>query len=56
MVKDALWIGMASILSVFSIDKPIAQDGSIVEPAGKFMDHGVIMYVPVAALHLELES
>jgi len=44
MVMDVLWITMASILSIFTIEKPADAAGNIIEPSGRYEDRGVIIH------------
>ncbi|KAJ6576409.1 cytochrome P450 [Mycena vulgaris] len=44
MVMDILWISMASILSVFTIEKSVDANGQIIEPSGQYEDRGVIIH------------
>ncbi|KAF8997759.1 cytochrome P450 [Cyathus striatus] len=41
LAKSSLWITMASILSLFNIEKPINEDGNVIEPTYKFDSTGV---------------
>jgi hypothetical protein len=34
---DTMWIAMAHILAVFTIEKPIDESGNIIEPSGEYI-------------------
>jgi len=37
LALDLVWLAMANILAVFSIEKPIDEQGNVVEPSGEYM-------------------
>lgn len=42
---DAVWLAMANILAAFVLEKPVDEQGNVVEPSGKYPDSGVFRWV-----------
>ena len=43
---DTIWLAIANVLAAFSLEKPLDEDGNIIEPSGEFVS-GLFRRVPL---------